>query len=238
MTKPAFSMSRKRIEQHAAGVMRRSVEPLSPVPPGSPLPADALARTTPQSRTDILRYAVADHDSAAAYARDIAKLWREAQHAFLAIGRNLVRAKERLPRGEFERMVNSELPFGVSLAYQLRMIAEMIDTGRVQEAELPTNATTAYQLAVLSSADLAEARRAGLVRPDLKRPEIICWKRERARAALGSNSARVARERQRILRRLATLDEERARLEAQLAALGGAVIIEGAVTEEVPVGEA
>ena len=233
MNKPTFSMSRKKIDQHAIGMARSTIQPLPPLSAEPVVAADTLAAAVPQPRTDILRYAIADHDSAAAYARDISRLWRETQRAFLAIGRNLVRAKERLPRGEFERMVSNELPFGVSLAYQLRMIAEMVDTGRVLEAELPTNATTAYQLAVLSSTELAEARQMGLVRPDLKRPEIISWKRERACAVLGSNSERIARERDRILRRMAALDEERARLEAELVALGGNIIVDG-TAEELP----
>ena len=45
------------------------------------------------------------------YVREINRLWSEARDKFLAIGEYLVQAKETLPHGEYEKMIESRLPF-------------------------------------------------------------------------------------------------------------------------------
>jgi hypothetical protein len=59
------------------------------------------------TRAQTLANAVVARNNAEGYAREIGKLWGEAQQKFLAIGRYLCLAKRTLEHGEFERMVAS-----------------------------------------------------------------------------------------------------------------------------------
>src|SRR3954468_15535413 len=71
------------------------------------------------------------------FAQEISMLWQDVREKFLRIGRLLVRAKNVLPRGEFDRMIAIDLPFNTSIAYQLRAVADAVDTGRLALGELP-----------------------------------------------------------------------------------------------------
>jgi hypothetical protein len=172
------------------------------------------------ARMETVRFAVGDYDKAADYARDIGRLWSDAQKSFLAIGRNLVRAKQRLAHGEFEAMVASDLPFGKSTAYQLRVVAEAVDSGRIPERDLPSTATTAYHLACLPPEDLELAKQAGLVRADAKREEVARWKKAR-KPQITIESDDAESERKRKEARLAELRAEIAAIERELASLQG-----------------
>ena|SRR5690349_14911498 len=81
-------------------------------------------------RIDAFDEAVIDYPDAAGYAREIAKLWADAQRKFLAIGRYLVRAKATLPHGEYEAMISNSLPFGLPTARKLKAVAEAVTPGR------------------------------------------------------------------------------------------------------------
>jgi hypothetical protein len=172
---------------------------------------------------DIVRTAQRELRNPDEYTREISRLWREAQQSFLAIGRYLVQAKRKLAHGEFQKLVEASLPFGRQTAYELRMIAEAVDGGRIPEPKLPQAASVAYQLATLKPDDLAAANQEGLVRPDLRRPEIIAWKRKRLRRSSAVNHEALARRRawlaefirrheyelEKARRELAELDEAR-----------------------------
>src|SRR3954451_16848228 len=45
------------------------------------------------------------------YVREINRLWNEARDKFLAIGEYLIQAKETLSHGEYEKMIETRLPF-------------------------------------------------------------------------------------------------------------------------------
>lgn len=212
-----------------AEVARRpgtSVTPMTPSVSGVP----------PRSQVDIVRTAHRELRNPDEYVREIARLWREAQQSFLAIGRYLVQAKQKLPHGEFQRMVEASLPFGRQTAYELRMIAEAVDKGRIPELKLPQSASVAYQLATLKPEDLAAADQDGLVRSDLRRPEIIAWKRERLRRSAGANHEALVRRRARLAEIIQRHEEELEKARRELAdleeALSGKVIIEGMAEEQ------
>jgi hypothetical protein len=152
------------------------------------------------------------------YVAEIARLWSRAQGAFLEIGRLLIRAKEMLPHGEYTTAVEAELPFSARTAYQLREAARWAMGGAVAVERLPGSYSTIYLLSTLDSPTLREAERDGLIRPELKRAELIEWRRMRARerdsrVALQARLDSLRRERARI-------DEEMRLLEAQLSDLG------------------
>jgi hypothetical protein len=192
--------------------------------------ASAPAGVPPRSQVDIVRTAQRELRNPEEYVREISRLWREAQQSFLAIGRYLVQAKRKLAHGEFQAMVEASLPFGRQTAYELRMIAEAVDGGRIPERKLPQAASVAYQLATLKPEDLAAADQDGLVRPSLKRPEIIAWKRERLRRSAGANHEALARRRARLAEIIRRHEEELEKARRELAELDkaiGATAIDG-----------
>lgn len=190
----------------------------------------------PRSQVDIVRTAQRELRDSNEYVREISRLWREAQQSFLAIGRYLVQAKRNLAHGEFQRLVEASLPFGRQTAYELRMIAEAVDGGRIPEPKLPQAASVAYQLATLKPSDLAAADQDGLVRPDLRRPEIIAWKRERLRRSSGANHEALARRRARLADIIRRHEEDLEKARRELAeldlAIGGKIIISGEAEEQ------
>ncbi len=108
---------------------------------------------------------------------EIGRLWDEAQQKFVAIGRYLVRAFE-LYEGTFEETILSRLPFGRIVAYQLRAVAEAVDSQKLPESRLPRSYATAYKLITLPPLDYEEAKKRGIVRADVTRPEVEAFKRE------------------------------------------------------------
>jgi len=135
---------------------------------------------------------------------EIEKLWDEAQQKFLAIGRYLVRAFD-LYQGKFEETVLGRLPFGRIVAYQLRAVAEAVDSEKLPEDRLPRSYATAYKLISLPALDYEEAKKRGVVRADITRPEVEAFRRQ------------LRDERLRTLNRAEFLRQERANLQAEVA---------------------
>jgi hypothetical protein len=149
------------------------------------------------------------------YVSEISRLWSRAQGAFLEIGRLLIRAKEMLPHGEYVASVEAELPFSSRTAYQLREAARWALGGPIPMERLPGSYSTIYLLSTLEPPVLDAAEKDGLIRPELKRAELIEWRRRRGRGQdvqgeLRAKLERLRRERMRI-------DEEMRRLEQELA---------------------
>ena len=71
------------------------------------------------------------------FAGAISVLWRQADQAFVGIGRLLNSAKERLEHGHFMRLVSQEVPFTHGTANKLMRVAASIDCGRLPEDRLP-----------------------------------------------------------------------------------------------------
>lgn len=151
------------------------------------------------------------------YVAEIRTLWTEAAETFLLIGRHLNQARDALPHGEFQRMVEERLPFDKSRAYQLRMVAQMVDARRVEEVDLPRSSATAFLFTSLDDEGLARAKKDGVLRPDIRRQEVVVWKRR----LLGPprNAQAVARTRVALKARIRRIEEELERARAELAGL-------------------
>jgi len=149
---------------------------------------------------------------------EISKLWSEAQAKFIAIGRYLVRAKQ-LFEGSFDDAIVSRLPFGRIVAYQLRMVAEAVDTNKLPEDCLPRSYATAYKLISLAPTDYEEARRRGLLRPDITRPEVEAFKASLKAERVGRLSERdaLAAERVAIMAEMARAQERLLQAKSRLA---------------------
>jgi hypothetical protein len=151
------------------------------------------------------------------YVEAISRLWSRAQTAFLDIGRLLIRAKETLPHGEYTMAVEERLPFAARTGYQLREAArwalEMDRRQTITLDALPSSYSTIYLLSTFDPPTLEEAQREGLVRPGLRRAELVAWRRGRGGQRLQSLQAR----REKLLRERARLDEELRRIEAEMA---------------------
>jgi hypothetical protein len=151
------------------------------------------------------------------YVDAISRLWSSAQTAFLDIGRLLIRAKVTLPHGEYTTAVEARLPFAARTAYQLREAArwalEMDRRQNIALDTLPGSYSTIYLLSTLDPPTLEQAQKEGLVRPELRRSELIAWRRNRA----GQGHQSLHERREKLLRERARVDEELRRIEAELA---------------------
>jgi hypothetical protein len=163
------------------------------------------------------------------YVREIDKLWAEAQKRFLTIGRYL-RHAIRANKGEFESKILPQLPFGRAVAYQLREVAEAVETKRFQESELPRSYSAAYYLTLVPEKHISLARSRGLVRPQAARSEIMRFLKELVPANMsdGKRQEALARRREQIVKQIARLREEIAEIEREL---GGPATIEGEAEE-------
>lgn len=165
------------------------------------------------------------------FAGEIRRLWDRAQDQFIAIGRYLEQAKEKLPYGEFEEMVERDLPFSSSVARRLRTATAMIDSGEVSAEALPSSYSVVYELASMTPEERGRAAEAGLVRPDVTRKELVTFKRSLRNPAEDPNrsvEANEENERLQIEARIIELQREQSRigreirsLQKELARLGG-----------------
>lgn len=178
---------------------------------------------SPRPRDEAIANATVNFKSPEHALSVITTLWEEVRQKFLAIGRNLREAKFRYPQA-FEKTILPQLPFGKQVAYQLRVIADAVDRGRLNEHEMPQSYGAAYQLANLDETDFKLARDEGLVRPDVQRRRIELWKRDRElRRRLAAEG------------RVALLREERVRLHGEAAGLRDRLIVITSRLDEIDV---
>jgi hypothetical protein len=167
------------------------------------------------ARVQALNAAKTEPRLAEEYVSEISRLWSKAQGAFLEIGRLLIRAKDMLPHGEYVAAVEAELPFSSRTAYQLRDAARWAMGGSVPMERLPGSYSTIYLLSTLEKPVLEAAERDGLIRPELKRAELIEWRRRRGGNADPRVEMRARLER--LKRDRAKIEEEMRLLEQELA---------------------
>ena len=174
------------------------------------------------ARVHALRRAEHEPQRPEEYVAEIQRLWSRAQRTFLDIGRLLIRAKEMLPHGDYTAAVEERLPFSSRTAYQLREAArwaiEMDRRKSIPIERLPGSYSTIYLLSTLDEPTLQAAEKEGLVKPELRRAELVAWRRSRSQPSEARTDLEARR--QKLLR-------ERERLETELreieAALGQAV---------------
>jgi hypothetical protein len=164
------------------------------------------------TRAEVLVKAEEQLTTKVEFVNKIQVLWQEAQHQFVRIGRYLNQAKARLAHGEFEPMIRRELPFSHQVANKLMAVAAAIDTQLIGPEELPTSWTTAYELVSLNDAERVDARKRGLVRPDVTREEVMAYKAQmRAGDPVEAKRRllqRLIRQRERLEQKIAVLEQE------------------------------
>lgn len=182
-------------------------------------PTISLPEHGDAERLRSLSNTVRELNARADYIEEIGKLWQDATEKFLAIGRYLRQAKERLRHGEYEAMIAADLPFGKHVAWQFKAIAEAVDGGRVREHELPPSYTTAYKLVEMKPEVFARARSENLVRPSVTRREIIVFQRRLSEEAQGHRPRRevLTDEREVVMRRIQDLAEHQNAARRRLA---------------------
>lgn len=169
------------------------------------------------SRVQALEFARIAPQDTDQFVNEIERLWKSAHDSFLSIGRLLINAKEMLPYGEYEAMVQSKLPFSTRTAYQLREAAQwalgMEQSREVQISQLPGSYSTIYLLSTLDAGTLSAAKEEGLLRPDLRRAELIAWRKSRqVPAAQPSLKALLLQEKAKLEGRLLEIEQELTRL--------------------------
>jgi hypothetical protein len=141
------------------------------------MPQVKVARPTDDRYSDLLSPSEVIFTSRDSTVSEIRRLWKKTQQDFLTIGRWLLAAKQALPHGEFDEMVERDLPFSPSVARQLRTVAEFVGAGSIPRERLPDSYSTIYQIATLPEPLRAQAHEKGLLRPDVTRTELLDLKR-------------------------------------------------------------
>src|SRR5262249_15165538 len=96
----------------------------------------------------------------------------------LAAGRLLIDAKEKLPHGTFEAMIESDLPFGPRTAERLMVVARNdVLSNPTHASLLPGTWTVLHELALVDEkldapGTLEEWIETGVVHPKIKRGEV------------------------------------------------------------------
>lgn len=127
---------------------------------------------------------------ASAWAARISACWQASVHAILEVGRLLSAAKDALPHGAFETMVESDLPFSTSTAQRLMAVAgdpRLSNPAHVQL--LPPSWGTLYELTKLSDEQFEAARTGGIIRPDMMRRDLDQVRQPPARRTLPPSAA-------------------------------------------------
>jgi hypothetical protein len=180
-----------------------------------PAARSQVATLPTRHRMESIVNAVVPQADIEGYVREINRLWNEARDKFLTIGDYLVQAKETLPHGEYEKMIETRLPFRPAAALRIRTVAEAVRRDRLQREEVPCSYNTAYELTLLAPHELKEAKSRNLVRPDVYLREIKAFRAELResfgldrRVALERERVRILREVDRLQARLAEIDDE------------------------------
>lgn len=146
--------------------------------PTTSLPT-SLPTTTPVIDAEILPPGV-EPDTVEGYQAQIESLHADAERTYVRIGALLKRAKEKLQaHGEWTRLTRS-LPFSERTAHMLIRAAEAIQERLIPPDAAPRSWANVYLLSSMSADDRRRADEAGLIRPDVKRNEILAFKRRLA----------------------------------------------------------
>jgi hypothetical protein len=105
------------------------------------------------------------------WAEQISVAWRKSVEAICAVGRLLDEAKSDLPHGQFEKMVEAELPFGARAA---RMLAAIGRDDRVRNhgSDMPASWRTLYELTRLTNEQFQAGLKSGSINPEMLRADV------------------------------------------------------------------
>lgn len=106
------------------------------------------------------------------WAERVRKAWGSALESIFATGRELIAAKEELPRGEFLAMIEADLPFSRLTAERLMRVARDPRLTKGSHAILlPPSWYTLFELSLLDDGSFDRAIEAGEIRPDMERKD-------------------------------------------------------------------
>lgn len=192
-------------------------------PTGTAAPPAVLPAAKADRRASDISDAIVPCRTRQEFSQEIRYHWNRSRKEFLSIGRYLNRAKSILPHGEFEAMIESDMPFSVETAFRFRAVADAIDTGRLTLDVLPGAESVAYQIVTMTPDELERAKAVGLIRPDVTRRQLIAFKQ----------SLRPARTEAAPDRRKALLADY-ARHKARLAEIRGELIRDHGIDPDKP----
>lgn len=180
----------------------------------------------------------------------IADQWGKAKHAALLIGQTLLALSRTLTEEEYRRLLTGSdrlFEFSGARATKFRRAAELAEELRMPPERLP-GYTTLYDLACLGSEGIALAKERNLIRPQLRRQDIVALRQElrtyRIRAAPSvleeaeTSPGRIdceaiqrqydalATERAELVERLQQVEAEMSVLEGRLRLAAGGQVIE------------
>jgi len=98
--------------------------------------------------------------------------WRQAQDRFLKIGELIDHAERALPQTDYITLCD-RLPFGKSTRSQLLSAFRCIQSGRIPVDMVSAGYSTLYQVSQLSDDEIKQANDSGLLRADVKRTELL-----------------------------------------------------------------
>ena len=165
-----------------------------------------------------VRSALAELVTADQYVAEISRLWSDAQDRFLAIGRFLIQAKDRLEHGDFTPMIRERLPFTHTVAVRLMVVARAVESGLLPADRCPRSYSVAYELASLPAAERAAAEAEGLIRQDVGRTEIVAFKR-RIRSTTKDQGPAPVKTAGELRKELERLEVERHRIDGRIIEL-------------------
>jgi hypothetical protein len=116
------------------------------------------------------------------FAKRIGIAWQKSVQSFLEAGRVLLKAKTKLPHGDFTAMVNSDLPFGIRTAECLMSIAKHPRLAKANPhtcASLPSSWRALYELSRLPARQFDAALRKHRIYAEMTVTEASCLARER-----------------------------------------------------------
>ena len=129
--------------------------------------------------------------SRASWAKAIRTKWQQSVECIVEVGRLLEQAKQALPHGQFENMVEDDLPFGSRSARMLMSIARNpVLTSRKHASDLPASWYTLYELTRVPEGELSRALGSGEVGPETRRRDVIQLREELRQRELRKSRSR------------------------------------------------
>jgi N6-adenosine-specific RNA methylase IME4 len=108
------------------------------------------------------------------WAKAIRNKWQESVECIIEVGRLLEQAKDALPYGQFQKMVEGGLPFGPRSARMLMAIARNPTLAeRKFVSALPPSWGTLYEMSRLPEPDLERALTKGTLGPETRRRDVV-----------------------------------------------------------------
>ena len=126
------------------------------------------------------------------WAKAIRSKWQQSVQCIIEAGRLLEQAKASLPHGQFEEMVESDLPFGPRAARMLMAIARNpILAKRKHASDLPASWYTLYEMSRLPESELSGALASGEVGPETRRRDVVELREQLRQRGLRKTGARI-----------------------------------------------